>query len=290
MIVMRLKGGLGNQMFQYALGRRLSLDHHTELALETSSFKTDHLRVYRLDTFQIQASIASDALPFFPTTGPKRRLNTFLQFFRKLIGKPFDIYKEKSFHFDPEVLQCSSNAFFDGFWQSEQYFLPIRSTLLADLIPAKPLEGALAHIAKEIEQCNAVSIHVRRGDYVSDPTTTAYHGVCSKEWYEQAANYMKQHVPNLQFFVFSDDYEWAKTNLNFDAPTRFIEPSPDGLECNDLYTMSLCKHNVIANSSFSWWGAWLNQNPNKIVIAPKQWFVAGPQNMDDLIPKSWIRL
>lgn len=290
MIVMRLKGGLGNQIFQYALGRRLSLDHNTELALETSSFKTDHLRKYRLNTFQIQANIVSNTLPFFPTTGRKRRLNTVLQFFRKLVGKPFEIYKETGFSFDPQVLKCSSNSFFDGFWQSEQYFSSVRSILLADLIPAKPLQGMLAHIANEISQSNSVSIHVRRGDYVSDPTTTAYHGVCSKEWYEQAAKHMKQRVPDLHFFVFSDDYDWAKSNLTFGAPTRFIEPSPDGLECNDLYAMSLCKHNVIANSSFSWWGAWLNQNPNKIVISPKQWFIAGPQNTDDLIPKNWIRL
>lgn len=289
MIVMRLKGGLGNQMFQYALGRRLSIDHNTTLALETSSFKTDHLRVYRLDTFQISAT-ASDQLPFFPTTGPKRRINTFLQFFRKLIGRPFDILKERSFDFDPSVLNCSVNAFLDGFWQSEQYFSTIRQTLINDFQPTQPLTGELAHIANAITQCNAVAIHVRRGDYVSDPTTTAYHGVCSKQWYEQAAQYMKAKIPELQFFVFSDDFEWAKNNLSFDAPTTFIKPSPDGLECHDLYAMTLCKHNIIANSSFSWWGAWLNQHPNKIVIAPKQWFIAGPQTTDDLIPKSWIRL
>jgi hypothetical protein len=289
MIVMRLKGGLGNQMFQYALGRRLSLEHHTELALETSSFKTDHLRVYRLDSFQIKGS-ASDNLPFFPTTGPKRRLNSLLQFFRGLVGRPFEIFKEKSFSFDPNVLQCTANAFFDGFWQSEKYFATIRKNLLAELIPAVPLSDELAHIAQNIRTCAAVSIHVRRGDYVSDPTTTAYHGVCSKEWYEKAAEYMKAYVPNLQFFVFSDDFEWAKDNLSFDAPTTFVKPSPNGLECHDLYAMSLCKHNVIANSSFSWWGAWLNQNPNKIVVAPRKWFVAGPQNTDDLIPDTWSRI
>ena len=289
MIVMRLKGGLGNQMFQYALGRRLSLEHHTELALETSSFKTDHLRVYRLDSLQIKGS-ASDKLPFFPTTGPKRRLNSLLQFFRGLVGRPFEIFKEKSFSFDPSVLQCSDNAFFDGFWQSEKYFATIRENLLAELVPVTPLSGELTHIAHNIQSCAAVSIHVRRGDYVSDPTTTAYHGVCSKEWYEKAAEYMKAHVPNLQFFVFSDDFEWAKDNLSFNAPTTFVKPSPDGMECHDLYVMSLCKHNVIANSSFSWWGAWLNQNPNKIVVAPRKWFVAGPQTTNDLIPESWIRI
>lgn len=289
MIIMRLKGGLGNQMFQYALGRRLSLEHHTELALETSSFKTDHLRVYRLTSFQISGT-ASDALPFFPTTGPKRRLNTCLQFFRKLIGKPYEIFKEKSFNFDPEALKCSANAFFDGFWQSEKYFSPIRKTLLTDFEPLIPLSGELAHTAQNIQSCSAVSVHVRRGDYISDPTTTAYHGVCSKEWYEKAAQHMKAYVPNLHFFVFSDDFEWAKDNLAFDAPTTFVKPSPDGLECHDLYAMSLCKHNIIANSSFSWWGAWLNQNPNKIVVAPRKWFVAGPQNTDDLIPNTWIRI
>lgn len=289
MIVMRLKGGLGNQMFQYALGRRLSLEHQTDLALETSSFKTDHLREYRLNTFQINGN-ASDSLLFFPTTGPKRRINYFLQFVRKIIGNPYQIFKEKNFDFDPEVLKSSSNAFFDGFWQSEKYFLPIRQTLLSDFTPIIPLSGELAHIAQNIQACNAVSIHVRRGDYVSDPTTTAYHGVCSKDWYENAAQYMKDYVPNLEFYVFSDDYEWAKNNLEFNAPTTFVKPSPDGLECHDLYAMSLCKHNVIANSSFSWWGAWLNQNPNKMVIAPRKWFVAGPQTTNDLIPESWIRI
>jgi hypothetical protein len=289
MIVMRLKGGLGNQMFQYALGRRLSIDHHTPLILETSSFNEDHLRDYRLNTFQIDAS-ASDKLLFFPTTGPKRHINTVLQFFRSLLSGPFNIFKEQYFGFDPRVLQCSANAFFDGFWQSEQYFLPIRKTLLADFLPVQVLSGQLAQTVQQIDGSPAVSIHVRRSDYVSNPTTMAFHGVCSKEWYEEAAHYMKAHVPNVHFFVFSDDYEWAKNNLAFDAPTTFVKPSPDGLECHDLYAMSLCQHNVIANSSFSWWGAWLNQNPNKIVIAPKQWFVAGPQATNDLIPSSWIRL
>jgi len=288
-IVMRLKGGLGNQIFQYALGRSLSLSRNTSLQLDTSSFKVDTLREYRLASFNIAAS-ASDQLPFFATDGRAKHFNTVIQGIRGLFSKPYQIVRENGFSFDPTILDCSDHAYLDGFWQSEQYFAPFAKIIRDDLSLKIPLQGKLKDLADQITSVNAVSLHVRRGDYVSNPTTTAYHGVCSAQWYEDAAKIMEEKVGQPTFFVFSDDYEWAKANLRFNSPAVFIPPSPDGQECNDMHVMSLCKHHIIANSSFSWWGAWLNPNPNKIVIAPQNWFVAGPKNTNDLIPPSWNRL
>ena len=289
MIVMRLKGGLGNQLFQYALGRYLSYSKNTALELDTASYHVDRLRVYRLDCFEIAAS-ASDRLPFFSTEGRARHLNRIIQAVKGIFSRPFQIIRERHFSFDASVFDCSDQAYLDGFWQSEQYFAPIADVIRHDLRLKNPLPSALQELAGQIQATNAVAVHVRRGDYVSNPTTTAYHGVCSAQWYGDAAKLMMQKVDKPTFFVFSDDYEWVRENIRLDAPTVFIPPSPDGQECNDMHVMSLCQHNIIANSSFSWWGAWLNANPNKIVIAPKQWFAAGNHNTKDLIPHSWIRL
>jgi len=289
MIIMRLKGGLGNQLFQYALGRHLSIIKKVPLQLDTSSYRLDTLREYRLSPLDIHAHV-TDRLSFFATDGKARYLNCIIQAVRGLISKPFQIVREPSFSFDSAVFDCSDQAYLDGFWQSEKYFLPIAKTLREDLQLKTPINGALKEIADQIRITNAVSIHVRRGDYVSNPTTTAFHGVCGVEWYETAAQIMESKVSNATYFVFSDDYEWAKTNLTFDASMVFVPPSPDGKEAQDMHVMSLCQHNIIANSSFSWWAAWLNANPNKIVIAPEKWFASGSQKTDDLIPANWIRL
>ena len=289
MIVMRLKGGLGNQLFQYALGRHLSVTKNVPLLLDISSYKTDTLREYRLNSFCINTN-AADQLPFFATDGKARHLNRLIQKIRGVFTRPYEIVTEKSFAFDPSILQCSDHAYIDGFWQSEKYFLPVAQILREDLKLNTPITGYLKSIADQIQSSNSVAVHVRRGDYVSNPTTTAYHGVCSSQWYKNAAAQMINKVDNPTFFVFSDDYEWAKNNLNLHSPTVFIQPSPDGQECIDMHVMSLCQHNIIANSSFSWWAAWLNANPNKIVIAPQNWFVAGPKQTNDLIPAQWLRM
>jgi Glycosyl transferase family 11 len=289
MIVMRLKGGLGNQLFQYALGRHLSISKNVPLQLDTSSYKVDTLREYRLFPFHIQAH-AIDKLPFFATDGKARHLNRLIQSIRGLFSRPFQIVREPSFSFDSTVFDCSDQAYLDGFWQSEKYFLPIAKTLREDLQLKSPIDDELKAVADQIRSTNAVSIHVRRGDYVSNPTTTAFHGVCGVEWYQKALEEIENKVDDPTYFVFSDDYEWAKANLNFKSNMVFVPPSPDGKEAQDMYVMSLCQHNIIANSSFSWWAAWLNANPQKIVIGPEKWFASGPQKTDDLIPAQWIRI
>jgi hypothetical protein len=137
---------------------------------------------------------------------------------------------------------------------------------------------------------SAVSIHVRRGDYVSDAGTNRFHGTCSVDYYHDAVDRISGFAPASHFFVFSDGIDWAKENLRLRQPVTYVDFNDGEKNYEDLRLMSLCKHHIIANSSFSWWGAWLNPNPDKIVIAPKKWFNDPSINTDDLIPNSWLRL
>jgi hypothetical protein len=290
MIIVRLKGGLGNQLFQYAIGRVLALKHQTSLLLDTAEFARDPLRNYRLDSFHINAE-PSNQFWFFPDNRIGIRLNPILRVIRKLFSHPITLVRETGFSFNPETLLAPNYSYLEGYWQSEKYFAPIGDQLRNDLRLAIRLSKSQTELAQEISQDPvAVALHVRRGDYVANPSTTAFHGLCSLDWYQKATQQLCERVPNANFYVFSDDYEWVKNNLKLPSPMRFIVPSPDGQEAIDLHLMALCQHNIIANSSFSWWGAWLNRNPNKIVIAPQRWFAAGHQDTSDLIPEKWIRL
>lgn len=290
MIIVRLKGGLGNQLFQYALGRALSIKNGAPLILDTGSFSADPLRNFRLDSFRINGS-QSNRFWFFPDTRIGRRLNPFLAWLRKTFTTHISLLNETSFEFNPAVLNSADYTYLNGYWQSEKYFSTIDQQLRQDLQLAIPLTSIQKTLAEKISaDPNAVALHVRRGDYVADPTTTAFHGLCPIEWYEKAVALIKERNPYAHFYIFSDDYVWVKDNLKLSSPMHFIQPSPDGQEAIDLHLMSLCKHNIIANSSFSWWGAWLNNNPKKIVIAPTRWFATNHHNTIDLIPSSWIRL
>lgn len=286
MITVGLKGGLGNQLFQYALGRRLSLDYDCPLIIDARALAHDPLRNYALNQFQIPSRLAKPLS--YPLSGLASRLN-FL--YKRLPWiQRLNVVNEKSFAFDPQILECGDRVYLNGYWQSERYFLPIRQTLLTDLQLAATLNTEQAELAQKIQACNAISLHVRRGDYLTDAKTNSYHGLCDLDWYDRAVDAITQGISSPQFYVFSDDYEWASHNLQLNYPTHFIKPQPDGNESVDMYFMSICKHNIIANSSFSWWGAWLNQNPSKKVIAPAQWFANAPHDTRDLIPSDWHRL
>jgi len=286
MIVVGLKGGLGNQLFQYALGRRLAIEHGCPLILDDRALHSDPLRNLALNQFQITQSLAK------PLSYPLHGVGAYLNpLYRSLpFTQPLTIANEKGFAFDPQVLECEGGTYLNGYWQSERYFLPIRQTLLTDLALAKPLSTEQSKLAEQIVGVNAVSLHIRRGDYVSDSTTNSYHGLCDLNWYHRAVETITQDVSNAHFYIFSDDYAWATKNLQLNHPTYFIKPQQDGYESIDMHLMSLCQHNIIANSSFSWWGAWLNQNPKKRVIAPANWFANAPHDTRDLIPTSWQRL
>ena len=294
MIIVKLMGGLGNQMFQYAMGRALSLRTNTELKLNLSWFAMrgsgDVSRPYDLSNFNIVENAATaEELKKFKgyEHGVARRVRAFLSRFAPLSWQSH--IQEKYFHFDPAILTITHDAYLSGYWQSEQYFSDFAETLRKDFTFRKPLAGENERLADDILKHEAVSIHIRRGDYVSDAKNLNFYESCSLEYYYQGLAEISQRYPDLHVYVFSDDIEWAKHNLNISQPITFISHNHGENAFEDMRLMSLCKHNIIANSTFSWWAAWLNQSPDKIVIAPKRWFVQS-RSTDDLIPITWFKL
>lgn len=291
MIVVNIIGGLGNQMFQFAFAYAFSRKHHVELKLDISGFLSYELRKYELDSYAITEDIAS--------TGEIQQLkyiqeNLFARFLRALFKKSTPLsnfyYKEPYFQFDSAVFDKQDDVYFDGYWQSEKYFYEYRDDLLKNFTLKEPIHALTQSYQEKIIATQSVSIHIRRGDYVTDAKTNIVHGVCDLDYYRRAVTFIKKQVAEPHFFIFSDDLGWAKENLDFIDHLTFVELDPNIPDHEEMWLMSQCQHNIIANSSFSWWGAWLNQHPNKIVIAPLPWFVDSSIDTGDLIPESWARL
>jgi virulence-associated protein VapD len=293
MIIIRLQGGLGNQMFQYAFGLSLSKKLNTSLYFDVSFFKQSDNgltpRRYELDLFKSSVNIAGDKL-----------INKFLRpnFIQKAIKKTginkSTIYRESSLRFTNEVFEVKPPAYFVGFWQSEKYFNAVEDLIRNSFTPKPVLNQQSQKIADILtQQPNAVSIHVRRGDYVNSKATNELHGVCSVNYYQNAIALIKEQIKDARFYLFSDDSEWVDEHLLpvIDNAT-LVQHNHDTDSWQDMALMSKCKHHIIANSSFSWWGAWLNPSKEKIVIAPATWFSTETDYLDtqDLFPKSWIRI
>lgn len=282
MIIIKLYGGLGNQMFQYATGRRLSIKNNTELKIDNTDFQPNNYRAYGLNFFNIKENIAS-----------QKEINKINNNWQKLLNKfrPANkqtIIKNFNYNYNKNILGLRNNKYLDGHWQSEKYFLDIKNIILKDFTLKNPLSSKAQEIKKQIAEKKSISIHVRRGDYINSPKfSKIYHSIDLK-YYNQAIKKISKQLENPAFFIFSDNSEWAKKNLSLTYPT--IHVSQMQLPAHEeLLLMSKCQHNIIANSSFSWWGAWLNQNQNKIVIGPKKWF----KFCDDdrgIMPKNWIKL
>lgn len=267
MIITNLGGGLGNQLFQYAAGRFLAHTLNTELKMDISMFATYTLHKYCLQHFQIKATVAD---------------------FSDLKKMRYQ-YAEHGFQFDPQVATLPNDTIISGYWQSERYFSAMESILREELqiISAPSLPNV--KLAERIKSVNAVSLHIRRGDYATNPTTFDYHGICDLNYYAQCINEMVKHVAEPQFFVFSDDPQWVADHLKIGFPTTFVTENNADTNFEDLRLMSLCQHHIIANSTFSWWGAWLNPSKRKIVMAPKKWFNQAPSNTKDLLPEGWLK-
>ena len=294
-IIVKLIGGLGNQMFQYAMGRALADRHHVSLKLDLTGFKQDPLRKFELGEMQIRADIATkkDLKGLAGRVGTKfSRIDLLTKIFRVMvrIKRPLMIFREKSFLFDPEVNLLQFPIYLEGYWQSERYFLSIADHIRHDFRLGVALDEANEKMHEQIMRKNAVSIHIRRGDYVSNPASSQYHGVCSMEFYRDAITYICARVESPHFFVFSDDHLWVADNLVIDHPLTLVQINGPDRGLFDLALMKSCRHHIIANSSFSWWGAWLNPSPDKIVVAPKRWFNQANQDTRDLLPESWIKL
>jgi hypothetical protein len=292
MILVRLQGGLGNQLFQYAAARRLARARGAELRLDLSRLGGPGLRTprrYELGALNVAAEVAgADDLAKIrrEPKGLVERVRTRLSG----DGSGLRVVREAHFHFDPAVLDLPDGVCLAGYWQSERYFADVADLVRKEFTPKAPLAGRNAELAGEIEGCEAVSVHVRRNDYLADPAVLAVHGMCGPAYYERALAHVAERLADPVFFVFGDDAEWARGNVR--APGRMVIVDHNGAEhpAEDLRLMGLCRHHVIANSTFSWWGAWLNPRTEKVVVAPQRWFATDQWDTRDLIPAGWVRL
>lgn len=291
MIIVRLYGGLGNQLFQYAAGRRLANAHNTELRLDTSSLREGAWRRFELGAFNIDGKIASEGQIIIAKYGKRKLASRALG---RLLNRPPEpastFVRERHFHFDQDILTLPDGVYLDGYWQSERYFKDIEDIVRSEFEVKSPPRGKNKELTELIKACNSVSLHVRRGDYVNNPQTHEFHGICGVDYYKRCIEYFRGTVEEPYFFIFSDEPSWAKEHIDISHKMTIIDHNgPDG-SYEDLRLMSYCQHHIIANSSFSWWGAWLRGNAGKIVIAPERWFRRDDLDTKDLIPETWIRI
>ncbi len=286
-------GGLGNQMFQYALGRRLAIERNVTLKLDLSWFETQTLRRYMLSYFEIAAEIAT---PEEIANLTKPKWNRVFRWVHRGLQQSLPYYDcfivgETKLTFDPNIVKkVPQNALLVGYWQSEKYFEGIDTLIRHEFQPKVPYSAENRPWVEQAGRPFAISVHIRRTDYIDNPVTNAFHCVCSLEYYRQARDIIHEKIPQARFIVFSDDIPWARQNMGFLSPACFVETTGERKDEEELILMSLCSHHIIANSSFSWWAAWLGNNPEKIVIAPRQWFNDVSLDTSDLIPETWIRL
>ena len=292
MVISNLIGGLGNQMFQYATGRALALRKKTELRLDISGFEDYALHQgFELQRiFSCPARIASNA-------DVKNVLGwQGASWARRLLSKPAlaslrskALLIEPHFGYWPRIIEAPPACYLQGYWQSEKYFEAAIDTLRSEFAFKHPLDQNNANLAEQISASNSISLHIRRGDYANNPKTLAMHGLCSPDYYRAATELVSVRIESPHFFIFSDDIGWAMENLKLEFPCNYIGHNQGKDSYKDMQLMSLCRHHIIANSSFSWWGAWLNPLPEKIVVAPKKWFANG-RAIDDLLPEKWVKL
>ncbi len=294
-VIVRLMGGLGNQMFQYAAGKAVSKRLGVPLLLDRlflddrSAHLTHTMRDFELDAYHITAKIAEASLV---TKHRRAADNALYRRFRHYAPAlfPDKRFAEKSHRYDPAVEQLKAPVYLEGFWQCETYFLSVAAELRGhDFIPVQQPEGLNAELLQKIKAAPAVSLHVRRTDYVTNADANKFHGICSIDYYERAAKYIAEKTGAEQFFIFSDDPQWVKENIRLPYAATYISHNLGAAAYWDLFLMRNCHHHIIANSSFSWWGAWLNASEEKIVIAPKQWFAEPSAADTDVIPDSWLR-
>lgn len=285
MIIVKLQGGLGNQLFQFAAGLALARRHSTTLKIDTSFLNADPAghytkRYLELNVFDIALEEATEEdLRRFPL-----QENRYIRKLKEWLPVSFDthVFNERGHHYNTYFSRLPANTYLNGYWQSERYFKNC-STELRTLLRFKP--GYVlceAELERRIINTNSVSVHVRRGDYVSLSAANSFHGVCGPDYYRKA---MALFPADTTFYVFSDDLEWCRENLHSGYCMEFIE-TPNAY--TDFYLMSQCRHHIIANSSFSWWAAWLHNDDKKQVIAPRRWFASAAT--PDIYPDNWVRL
>ena len=298
MIITKIKAGLGNQLFQYACGRALSLRNNDILKLDLTvwdqfeDFRTfkgawmtedGYLDPYSLQHFNIVENIAShDEIQQLKY--PRGRLSSLYFKIRTKLGL-FNV------SFVPRILKKKGDQYLDGYWQTEKYFRDHAATIRNELTLKKPMSSEAQDLLKEIQSKKiSIAIHVRRGTITKAGSTHLFFGICSNSYYERAIDLILKKINGgAHIFVFSDSINLVKDEISIKYPVTYVTPKMM-TDYEELILMSMCNHNVIANSSFSWWGAWLNSHPDKIVIAPRRWTKEKNYIYRDIIPKSWLRI
>ena len=282
MHIVKFQGGLGNQMFQYALYRKFqSMGYDTYADLYHYRQKKYETRPLQLSVFGIDLREA-DRADVIQLSGNEDRWFDIV--WLKHIGKK-TYYREKDISYKEEIWKMT-NGYFHGFWQSEKYFYDIEDILRNEFVLSDTVQFDLVNRQMQLkikEDQKAVSVHIRRGDYLENPM---YGCICTEEYYKKAIDYIKQRVENAKFYLFSNDMPYVQDRFRGEEFV-YVENNSEDKGYIDLYLMSLCKHHIIANSSFSWWGAWLNAAKSKIVVAPSIWLTNAPAR--DVVPDTWIR-
>jgi hypothetical protein len=308
-IVVRLQGGLGNQLFQYAAGRALADRLGRGLSLDLRDFgayerrarlariplaggllaKGDTPRPFLLDRFEIRAArwrALALWMAGFPSHRRTRRLLRLFGLGRGILIQERDRSRLASL----DACAASGDpAYLDGYWQSWRYFEGSEAALREDLSFKRPPSGRNALLLRRLQRGRSVCVHVRRGDYVSDPGAARVHGLMGRDYYDAAVKRLGPSVRGASYYVFSDEPAWARAHLRFPGPTRVVDHNGVDEPEEDLRLMSACRHFIMANSSLSWWGAWLSTRPGKRVVAPQRWFKSGAA-APDLLPPNWISL
>ncbi len=293
MIIVKLKGGLGNQMFQYAFGRNLSILKNVKLKIDIEEYNRHRLREYSLDCFNIFADIAS-AQDLKKVDVDYSIIN---KIYKKIIKRKSNKHLIENIEmegiFYSEIFDIEDDIYLDGYWQNEGYFKNIEPIIKKDFSFKTPPSGLNKDYLERIKNSNSVSVHIRRGDYVNNHQTLKVHGLLDLSYYNKTISIIRNKIKNPVFFAFSDDIDWAKKNLDIDGSIIFVNHNNEQNAFEDLRLMINCKHNIIANSSFSWWGAWLNDNQNKVIIAPRQWFSKEEMKKRksfNIVPLNWIKI
>ena len=285
-ITVRMKGGLGNQLFQYATGRALSLHHDVPLKLDVSDVQTTGPMAFCLDALLSSYQVATPAhiapRPSSSRSRYKRMRRDARNSLYYWLGKRPKLIEQSDRVYDPRLADQKPPVYLDGYWQTEKYFAAYAQTIRSDI----ELPGLPSATLPKGDGLTPISLHVRRGDYVGNPM----HPCCSPEYYENAAAYFARRYEAPVFVIFSDDPAWVRKNIKL--PYRVVYMNDQGHYKNyeDMALMSRCKAHVIANSSFSWWGAWLNPDPAKKVVAPAQWFGNVATRELDILPEEWVVL
>ena len=291
-VIVQLNGGLGNQMFQYAVGRAIAHRNQAELCLDKAILKRSYSRPYQLECFQIRdIEIHGDDIKHIRGEDISATRN-ILEYLREQIKPRYKrkVFKEQSKMYDPEIEKVKPPVYLVGYWQSEKYFCNISAHIRREFTLKDKLSEEKQGIVRRIKSSNAVSIHIRRGDYVSNPVSARRHGALPLEYYLSAAKLTATRIDEPEFFVFSDDILWAKEKLRLPYPMTYVSDREGLSDGEELYLISLCRFHIIANSSFSWWGAWLSDYTDKFVFAPRQWFADPSVKEHDTVPDEWIQI